>query len=166
MKQVLLLPPFYRWQTWGLERLEGGRLDSENLENQPKSWELGRSREFNTLCWINLGTEYVKKDKKPSSHEQLGMRTSTEEDKARGKASRWFITQNSTGMEEGARGLVMPTHVPRGQGPHDYLSKQISLPVPLSIFRARQQCSHGNRQLKKACRSRQEWKGWKCSQGA
>ena len=44
---------------------------------------------------VNLGTEYVKKDKKPSSREQLGMRKSTEEGKAGGKASPWFITPNS-----------------------------------------------------------------------
>lgn len=45
------------------------------------------------------------------------MRTSTKEDEAQGKVSPRFRTQNSTGKEEGARGLVIPMHVSRGQGP-------------------------------------------------
>lgn len=49
MEQVLLLPLFYRWQIWGLERLESDSLDSETGKSHPKANSQGRAMNL-VLC--------------------------------------------------------------------------------------------------------------------
>lgn len=77
------------------------------------------------------------------------MRTSAE-GQGLEEASPWFHNRKLHRMEQGARGLVMPTHVPRGRDPAMCLSR-FALPDSLPYLGPTSQCSlQWLRQLK-AC---------------